>query len=151
MNTNIIIAISIVVAWFTFLIIYGIISVKKKHKKITFALITYINNYKNLLKLLESENVNMSTSEEFNTLKEFYDLITEYCCVVIELDDENILAEIEKYEYGFNFRLMKKVGIDLDFIELSNILLIDFICSLLKSKVIKNENLENILKELNYM
>lgn len=124
---------------------------RKNIKKIAFALIAYINNYKNLLKLLESENVDMSTSEEFNTLKEFYDLITEYCCVVIELDDENILAEIEKYEYGFNFRLMKKAGIDLDFIELSNILLIDFICSLLKSKVIKNENLEKIFKELNYM
>lgn len=150
MNTNIIIAITIVVVWFTFLIIYGIISVKKKHKKIAFALIAYINNYKNLLNMLENENVDMSTSEDFNILKEFYDLITQ-CCVEIELDDEINLAEIEIYEYGFNFRLMRKAGLDLDFIELSNFLLIDFICKLLKSNVIKNENLEYFLKELHYM
>ena len=100
--------------------------------------------------MLENENVDMSTSEDFNILKEFYDLITQ-CCVEIELDDEINLAEIEIYEYGFNFRLMRKAGLDLDFIELSNFLLIDFICKLLKSNVIKNENLEYFLKELHYM
>lgn len=151
MNIDIIFISIVISAWLVFLIIYKFVSlsIRKKHKKIAFGLIQYINNYKNLLKLLETENVDTSSLGEFGSLEEFYDMIVNYCCEPIELESTDLLDEIEKYEYIFNFKLLKNAGIDIEFIELSNVLLIDFVSNLLKSNIIKNENLKKIFKELN--
>lgn len=153
MNIDIIFIIAVISAWLIFLTIYKFVSlsIKKKRKKIALGLIQYINNYKNLLKLLETENVDTSSLGEFSSLEEFYDMVVNYCCEEIELDDKNLLNEIEKYEYIFNFKLLKNAGIDIEFIELSNVLLIDFVSNLLKLNIIKNENLKKVFKELNYM
>ena len=151
MNIDIIFISIVISAWLVFLIIYKFVSlsIKKKHKKIAFGLIQYINNYKNLLKILETENVDTSSLGEFDSFEEFYDMIVNYCCEPIELESTDLLDEIEKYEYIFNFKLLKNAGIDIEFIELSNVLLIDFVSNLLKSNIIKNENLKKIFKELN--
>ena len=151
MNIDIIFIITVISTWLIFLIIYKFISlsIKKKRKKIAFGLIQYINNYKNLLKLLETENVDTSSLGEFDSFEEFYDMIVNYCCEPIELESADLLDEIEKYEYIFNFKLLKNADIDIEFIELSNVLLIDFVSNLLKLNIIKNENLKKIFKELN--
>ena len=151
MNIDIIFIITVISAWLVFLIIYKFISlsIKKKRKKIAFGLIQYINNYKNLLKLLETENVDTSSLGEFDLFEEFYDMIVNYCCEPIELESTDLLDEIEKYEYIFNFKLLKNADIDIEFIELSNVLLIDFVSNLLKLNIIKNDNLKKIFKELN--
>ena len=74
-------------------------------------------------------------------------MIVNYCCEPIELESTDLLDEIEKYEYIFNFKLLKNADIDIEFIELSNVLLIDFVSNLLKLNIIKNENLKKIFKE----
>lgn len=131
MNIDIIFIAVVIASWFIFLIIYEINSVKKKrNKKIASALIQYINNYKNLLKILETENIDTSLLEEFDSLQELYEMITNYCCKTIKKDNNNLLDDIEKYEYIFNFKLLKNARIDIEFIELYNILLIDFIYNL---------------------
>ena len=91
----------------------------------------------------------MDTSSlgEFDLFEEFYDMIVNYCCEPIELESTDLLDEIEKYEYIFNFKLLKNADIDIEFIELSNVLLIDFVSNLLKLNIIKNENLKKIFKE----
>ena len=106
MNIDIIFISIVMSAWLVFLIIYKFISlsIKKKHKKIAFGLIQYINNYKNLLKILETENVDTSSLGEFDSFEEFYDMIVNYCCEPIELESTDLLDEIEKYEYTFNFK-----------------------------------------------
>ena len=134
------------------LIVIKIISIKKEQKKIALALIQYINNFNNLMDVIEKEHIDLSLYEDFESLNNFYDLIiNNECCKIIKLNNDENKNEFEKYDYTFNFNLMKNANIDLDFIELSNVLLIEFICKLLKLKVMKNENLENALKELNYM
>lgn len=88
---------------------------KEKQKTIAIALIQFIQIYKNLNKVLEKNNIDTSTSETFNLLTDFYNMIIENCCISIDNDCD----ESDNYNYSFDFKTIKNVSIDLEFITLN--------------------------------